>query len=331
MSLSATLIGCGKIGSELADDPKVPGVYTHAAAYSACPGTTLVAVCDADEAKAKACAARWGVARYYSNAAQMLAELRPELVSICTPDATHYSLAKLALSSPNVQAVLVEKPLALSTAEAQELVELAEARDIKLAVNYSRRYSPGHQWLRTWLGTGGLGMIQAVNGYYTKGLLHNGSHWLDLARFLFGDLRVAQVFAPPRAFAGDLPGDPSETLVLHSTAGVSLTLHGLDAAAYTLFEMDIVGLKGRVRIVDSGHMFETSCVEPSRFYTDYQMLGEPTRRAGELQDVTLHAVEDLVASVSEARSPLCSGNDALEVLRLVASARSMLNNDDFRG
>ena len=61
MPYRAAVIGCGKIGSEYADDPRIRDIYTHAGAYTACPDTELVAVCDIDPARAKRCADRWGV------------------------------------------------------------------------------------------------------------------------------------------------------------------------------------------------------------------------------------------------------------------------------
>ena len=98
MGYRAALIGCGKIASEFADDPGLAsaGICTHAQAYAATPEIQLVAVCDSDPAKLQRCGERWKVAARYRDAGRLLAEVRPDIVSVCTPDATHYRVVQAA-------------------------------------------------------------------------------------------------------------------------------------------------------------------------------------------------------------------------------------------
>src|SRR6267143_5411046 len=140
MVYRAALIGCGKIGSEFDDNPRVNGVYSHAGAYTACSATELFAVCDTDPNRLSRSAEKWNVAGTFRDARQMLAETRPDIVSICTPDSTHYELLRAALSTPGVRAVFAEKPLAAELDQANEIVEEAGRRSVLLAVNYTRRY-----------------------------------------------------------------------------------------------------------------------------------------------------------------------------------------------
>ena len=112
MTWRAAVIGCGKIGSEFADDSRVPGFYSHAGAYAECAATRLVAVCDSDPEKLERCGWLWQVEARYRDARRLLEEVRPDIISICTPDRTHAELLELALATPGVRAVLVEKPLA---------------------------------------------------------------------------------------------------------------------------------------------------------------------------------------------------------------------------
>ena len=118
--LRAALFGCGMIGAGSGEPHPDLGVMTHAGAYAACPDTELVAVCDADGGRARACADRFG-GRPYTDPVALLAEQAPELVSVATPDATHAGLIDACLRA-GVRAVLAEKPLALSVAEASVLV-----------------------------------------------------------------------------------------------------------------------------------------------------------------------------------------------------------------
>ena len=308
----AAVIGCGKMGSEFADDPRQKNIYAHAHAYALCERTQLVAVCDADAGRLTRCAERWKVERAYRDARELLDAEHPELVSICTPDATHYELIRAALESPGVYGVLAEKPLALNLAQADELVALAHARGIVLAVNYSRRYSNNHARLRDRIQSGVLGQLETVHGYYTKGTLHNGTHWFDLLRYLAGE--VTRVWGVNRR--GEKCDDPTLDATLELEHGAFATLRGLDANKYTLFEMDVVGTAGRAQILDSGQTIEYACVAPSEFYSNYQMLTHTDTDAAGMGDVTLHAIHDLVECVETGRSPRCSAQDARAALAI---------------
>ena len=320
--LRVALIGCGKIGSEFADDPRIKGIYTHAGAWRACEDIDLVAVCDADLERAQRCAERWGVTHWHSDLSKMLEQEHPDLVSVCTPDATHYQIVSAAIESPGMRGILAEKPLALELAQAERLVALATEQGISLAVNYSRRYSQGHQALRQRIRNGELGAIQTVAGFYTKGTLHNGTHWFDLARFLIGEVTEVRGFDRLRE-EGE---DPTLDVRLNFQNGVSGSLLGLSATAYSLFEMDIVGTLGRVRIVDSGHWFENFHAGDSPYYSGYRTLLPGEREAGRIDDTLFNAARDLVASIQEGRAPLCDGNDARLALAIGLAARTSSAN-----
>lgn len=310
--MKALLIGCGKIGSTFADDPKIKGVLAHAQAYSLCPQTELAAVVDAEPAAAKRCAARWSVPVWGTDARQILAEIRPEIVSVCSPDETHHAMIRAVLESPGLRAVFAEKPLAMAEAEAEELVALAREKGVRLAVNYSRRYAAGHVRLRQAIREGALGRIQRVGGFYTKGTLHNGTHWYDLARMLVGEIVEAQGWNA----LGEAGPDPTLDAVLRFESGALASLQALDSTIYSLFEMDILGTLGRARLVDSGHWIERFGAEDSPYYSGYRTLVPCEREPGVLEDCTLRALEDLLASVAEGREPACSGADALQALRI---------------
>jgi predicted dehydrogenase len=310
------LIGCGKIGSEFADDPRVQGIYSHAEAYTVCPATTLVAICDNDSEKLKRCSERWRVTARYSDPRQMLAKQRPDIVSICTPDSTHADLIRLAIETPGVRAILTEKPLALGLKDAHNIVQSAAERGIVLAVNYSRRYMDSHIRLRDLLHSGTIGTIQTVGGYYTKGTRHNGTHWFDLLRYLVGEVTEVWGF-DARQEGGD---DPTLDAFLKLACGASAHLHGCDAASFSVFEMDVIGTCGRVRVIESGHTLEVYQVVDSPLCTGYRDLALQSRLEGGLGDLLLHAVEDLVRCLKDGGTPRCSGTDGIRALEIALAA-----------
>jgi len=127
-------------------------------------------------------------------------------VHICTPNVLHYPMAKAALEAG--KAVLCEKPLTMTVAEARELVQLAQAKGVPNCVNHNLRYYPVVQQARQMVARGDLGEILIVQGtYFQDWLLYEtdynwrveraangalramgdiGSHWMDMIQHLTG-------------------------------------------------------------------------------------------------------------------------------------------------
>jgi predicted dehydrogenase len=293
------------------------GIYNHAAAYRACPGTELVAMCDTDPEKLNRAGERWKVTARYTDARELLTKSAPEVISICTPDAMHFDGVKAALASPSVRGILAEKPLALEVDEAEELVKTARSRGVAIAVNYSRRYSAGHAEMREWIRGGGLGRIVSVGGFYTKGTLHNGSHWFDLARWIIGE--ITEVFGFD--MLGETGADPTLDAILRFENGATGHLQAFDASAGTLFEMDILGTQGRVRVVEPAGQFATFHLSESRAFPGYRVFEAGDVLPARNSDTVLHAVEDLVACVKNGGVPRCSAEDGLAAVRVARAVR----------
>lgn len=115
----------------------------------------LAAVADVNLQAAQSLAAEHGIEKAFENAEQMLNEVQPQLVSICVPNAFHYSFTKLALA--HGANVLCEKPLAFTYAQAAELFSLAKAKGLLLMACQSMRYTPDRLAAKAFIGAGNLG------------------------------------------------------------------------------------------------------------------------------------------------------------------------------
>lgn len=318
MTLRAAVIGCGKIGSGFADDPLLADdVFTHAEAYVRSHATELVAVCDRDRRVAAQCAERWNVAGGFSDVGELIRGAKPEIVSVCTPDDSHFSIARqLIEEAPSVRAMLCEKPLAMSLEDGEELLRLARESGKLLAVAYVRRYADNMRALRELLAGGSLGAVTAVCGWYTKGVIHNGTHWFDLLRMLAGE--VDWVEAADRL--GDGGPDPTLDVTLGLGSDAVATLRAADARAFSLFEMDLLTEGGRLSISQSGHSIRLFRSAPSARYSGYRELTEEPHDFGDQRNLMLKAVDDLAGALASGRSPLCTGEDGLAALRIGTAA-----------
>ena len=312
--LKAAVLGCGAIGSEFDENPKEQSVSSHAGAYHHFEGTELYALCDLDSKKLNSASEKWKPSKVFSHPEEVFNDREIEILSIATPNSTHGDLLEKALGMENIKGILVEKPLALDPFQAESILKQAEAKQILVSTNYSRRFSPGFQKCATLIQEGHIGNIQWVQGHYTKGLLHNGVHWLDLAFWFFNSLNNMEVIDSPAK--SNLPIDEIGLNISWNDSHSKGSLISLDAEKYSLFEMDVLGEKGRIKILDSGNRIEHYSVEDSPYYSGYQTLVKKQEFDGEMQFAIVEAIKDLCGAIAE-NSPLkCSGFDGLKSLKL---------------
>lgn len=173
---------------------------------------TALAECSLEVAKSKA--AMLGIEEYYGDYKQFLKDGDIQSVHICSPNYLHYQMAKEALKAG--KHTICEKPLAISVAEAEELVELADKTGLANAVNFNIRYYPLMKQVKLMIEKGDLGDILAVQGSYlqdwlfyqtdynwrlepemsgqSRAIADIGSHWMDLIECITG-LEIAEVCA----------------------------------------------------------------------------------------------------------------------------------------
>lgn len=120
------------------------------------------AICDTDLPKARALADRFGVKDTFDDIEDLLRYEALDAVVICTPNHLHEPHILAALSAD--LHVLVEKPLAMSTASAQRIVRAAEKRSRVVMVGMNHRYRPDVQIVRSFVQGGELGSIESVRG-----------------------------------------------------------------------------------------------------------------------------------------------------------------------
>jgi predicted dehydrogenase len=161
-----------------------------------------LAECSAELAKSKAEA--MGIEEYYGDYKQLIKKKDIQSIHICSPNYLHYKMAKESLEAG--KHTICEKPLAISVAEAEELVELADKKGLVNVVNFNIRYYPLSRQIKTMVEKGDVGDILAVQGSYlqdwlfyqtdynwrlepdqsgkSRAIADIGSHWMDLIEYV---------------------------------------------------------------------------------------------------------------------------------------------------
>lgn len=311
MTYRAAIVGCGRIGSSFNDDPLRRGVWTHAGAYAACGATELVAVADLDPAAVERCQRRWGLGRGYRDYAEMLAAERPDIVSVCTPSDSHAAVLLTALES-GARAIWCEKPLTTSVAEADLLV--AKAGDRPVAVNHVRRWDGAYEMARQWLAAQ-AGTVRAATAWYTGGVANIGSHLFDTLRFLLG--KPAWVLAFSKTLS---TVDRNLSGVIGMANDMLCHVNGCGGDDLLVFEIDIVGSEGRLRIGRNGAHVEAWEARASDRYSGYRELaGAKLIWEGDDERRMVAVVEDLVGCLEQGGQPRCTLDDGRQAVELVSA------------
>lgn len=324
--LRAVVVGCGRFGA--GGWPSAGHSLSHAAALERHPDVELVGLSDPNPDRRRAASETWA-RPIHDDVAALCRDTRPDIVTIASSTVSHGEAARAVLEAAPPRCLLIEKPLAATLAEAEEIVQLAERVGTALAVNYSRRFAPAYRRLVEALGKRGrLGAPQAMLVTYGKGLANNGSHAIDLARMLFGEPIEAHGHPVSWALPGPGPDDPTFEAELTFAGGVRARLQPFDERIGTVFEVDIFAERGRVRGVVGGRTleyFDRVVDEVAAGYAHY-VRDEHRTEAGVLDDVLDRAVDALVSHVHRGTPLPCSGADGLAAMRWVARIRGGAND-----
>lgn len=182
MKYRVLVVGMGKRG------------WHHAAAFHANPRFQLVGVCDIDRGRAEAAAARLGNPEVGTDAAEMAQRLRPDVFCFCTLPDLRLPMIRAAVAG-GARLVAMEKPIALSSAEAMEIRRVLEAAGVKAVVSHQHRYGAHYRRVYEIIAGGALGRIHTVYGTATGWLMHMGSHLIDYMRWFNGEAEALWVMA----------------------------------------------------------------------------------------------------------------------------------------
>lgn len=312
--LSTLIIGCGNIaGGFDADRPPGALPLTHAGAFRRHGGFDIAACVDPDRATREAFAARWQV-RDAAESVEALAAISTsfDVISICSPNARHAEHLQTAIElAPRL--IFCEKPVTSTAAATAALVEKCQAAGVLLAVNYTRRWAPDIVALADELARGEWGAVRSAVGTYTKGVLHNGGHLIDLLHFLLGPMALTAAGAATFDHWDD---DPSVPALLVTQTGIPVHLAVGDARDYALFELALVTERGEIAMRDGGLGWTVREAGASAAFAGYRTLGAHGVRPGRYDEAMLAAAGNIADALAHGAPLASTGRNALEAQRL---------------
>lgn len=324
------LIGCGRIATN-----HIKAVLNN--------GLTLAAVCDVDPTHMESLLAKHDLQkdasiRRYTDYQNMLEEVKPELVGIATESGIHAEIALYCIDH-GVHCI-IEKPIAMSMADADEIIRRAEEKKVKVAACHQNRFNLAVQETRKALEAGRFGRLSHGSihvrwnrneDYYAQApwrgkwaldggaLMNQCIHGIDLLRWMFGD-EVEEVYGATRQqFHRYLEAEDVGMAVVKFKNGAIATIEGttnvyprnLEETLYLFGEKGTVKIGGKsTNNIDVWDFSDEAGEDDSNKH-----LQEATSNVYGNGHTSLYA--DMIKAVREDRKPYVdavAGRNALELV-----------------
>jgi predicted dehydrogenase len=318
--------------------------------WKAVDNVEIVAVADEDDRGRAAAARRLGVKNVYADYRQMLDKERPQIVSVADRWLDLHRDMVVACARAGAS-VFLEKPMARTLEEADEMVHSCEKHHVKLAIAHQTRYSPRLKVIRDLIGDGKLGDVLELHARGKEDsrgggqdLMVLGTHLFDLMRLLIGDARWchARVWqnGKPATKADVAEGGEGMGPVLgdwiNATYGFDKGVEATFGSAKnrtgkaTRYGLEIRGSKGIVRLttgsLPAAYFLDDPSWFPGHSGAKWQEitsagLGKPEPlKDGGLGQANVWIVKDLIDAIEKDRQPLggmYDGRAALEMILAV--------------
>ncbi len=304
----AAVIGCSRMGgfidNEVVGYSRIALPYSHAAGYTTCDRTDLVACADLRTDVMAEFGKLHGVpaAGQYTDYREMLANEDLDIVSVATQPEPRAAIV-VDCADSGVKAIYAEKAMAASMADADAMVEAVERNGAILNLGTNRRYDTKYDRMKEIIDSGELGDLQHIIIYNVGTLFNTGSHFLDLVLRLNDDAPAewVQGHLPEgdSLFDGDvLTGDPQGEGTIQFANGVKA--HVLLTSRSS--ETEAICSEGTITSLGDGSDWQVRKAAP------VGLRGRNELRIAEAPQTpptssTLRAVQDLVHALDTGQPP----------------------------
>jgi predicted dehydrogenase len=315
------LIGLGQVAMGYDFDTTDAGVVsTHARAFANHTDFELAGGVDPDAGACARFQQRYG-GWAGADMAEGLRAVSPDVVVVASPTQYHAEAVQAVLRHAKPKLILCEKPLSYSLEDARAMVATCREAGCLLYVNYLRRVEPGVLEVKRRLQSGAIATPLKGVLWYTKGLLHNGSHFSNLLEFWLGPVEKFSIINAGRAF-GEADFEPD---VQVKFAAGEVTFLAAREEHYSHHEIHLVAPNGCLRYEQGGGNILWQGVARDPDFPEYTVLSLPGEGiATEGAKLQWQVTDHVSACLRGQSSSLCSGDDALRTLESLLEMKAAL-------
>lgn len=334
--LKIAIIGCGRIS------------YKHVEAIiSNFKEAELVAVCDVVEENAIKRMNEYKAAlpdskvNVYTDYKKMLQDENIDIISIATESGYHPEIAINCMNKG--KNIIVEKPMALSTTDAEAMIKCAEENNVKLCVSHQNRFNEPIQKLRKAIEGNRFGKL--INGmasirwnrnmgYYTQApwrgtweldggtLMNQCIHDIDLLQWMLGG-EIESVYAQTGTFLRDIEGEDFGAIIIRFKNGAIGIIEG-SACVYPTNLEETLSIFGETGAVAIGGL-AVNAIETWRFSDNLDDEGEILKaQEGDPDSVYgfghIPLFKDMLDAINNNREPLINGREGKKGMEIILAA-----------
>jgi predicted dehydrogenase len=321
------LIGCGRIGFLLENDPLRNKPCTHFGGASSA-GLTITHACDIGRERLSRFGTAAGITgeNLYEDYRLLLRTVRPRMVIIATWTESHERIA-IEAARNGAKVIILEKPMASSLTGCRAIIDECRQNGTAVIINHERRFDGRYRTVKEMIARGRIGLVKTVHASILTGgyagpsdpgegggpLLHDGTHLVDMARFLFGE--IASVQGEFQRSGRSTGFEDRACAWLKTAGGVDVFIEAGGGRNYFVFELEISGTLGKIVI---GNGYESLLLSrESSHYTGFRDLAEapfPRYRSGNCFTLLYREAKKALAGTEPLTSTADDGYRALEVI-----------------
>lgn len=319
--LKLGLVGAGRIAR------------TYADVLGDCDGLEVVGVADTDPESAASVSDRLG-SRAFGKHEDLVDQTGPDAVIVCTPPNTHHSIT-VDLLKTGVH-VMCEKPLALSSTDALEMLSLADASGLTLTMASKFRYVEDVLRARSIINSGVLGGVILLENTFASRvdmtnrwnadskiagggvMIDNGTHSVDIVRFLAGP--ISQVMALEGKRIQDLTVEDTVQVFLRSESGVRATVDlSWSINKERNWFLEVYGSEGTIQLGWEASRYR------ERTSREWTVFGRGYDKTQAIRD----QVTNFARAIRGEEQLMITGVDALASVEVIEAAYQSLRKDDW--
>ncbi len=327
MATNVAVIGTGNMGKN------------HVRTYSEMPSAKLVAIADISE-NARQLAEKFGC-KYYKNYNEMLGRENLDAVSVCVPTGMHYSVAKDVIAK-GVN-LLVEKPITRDVGEAEEIVRLAKAAGVKLAIGHIERFNPAVRKLKEIMDAGGLGDVTSIMarrvGLFPPQIkdanvvIDLAVHDIDVCNFLLGRKPDRVLCESGKAIISRRE-DFADIFMKYGSTNAFIQANWITPVK--IRQLNITGTKGYAEL---NYITQELVLYESNYEKQYADFGDFVLKFGEPKKVVVEVekgeplrleLEHFIYCIQNNKQPEVNGQEGLGVLKTALEAERVHVNGQMK-
>ena len=193
---------------------------------------------------------------------------------------------------------------------------------MSIAVNYIREYEPVHRKLFHRIRNNELGHPLEAVCWYSKGIINNGSHFFQMLSNFMGEIIDITILNKGRKW-DDIDPEPTLDIIYRNGHAYFIPVQEEN---YSLFEMEIIGPKGKIKYYNGGSHYDWWQVITDTVYKEYKKLEAEPLTTNTKMNKYQYYVYNNIAEYLKGKSDLrCNGTSALKTAQILDQIQQKLN------